>query len=133
VDDSNNVFPKNEVNVGASIRSTKSAPDISTLEGVMTVAKGVAQAEIVSVAEALAGQVQAAIAAGIDLGSIQSRLESLYGAQNQTTLLLNALIDLLVDRNVFSKEDIGERVNALAERHLANMQAAPADGSAAEE
>jgi hypothetical protein len=133
VNDSNNVFPKKEVDVGASVRSTKSAPDISTLEGVMVVAKGVAQAEIGSVSEALAGQVQTAIASGIDLGPIQARLEALYGAQNQTTLLLNALIDLLVDKGVFSKEDIGERVNALAERHLANMQAAPADGSASEE
>jgi len=61
-------------------------------------------------------------------------LEALYGAQNQTTLLLNALIDLLVDKGVFSKEDIGTRVNALAERHLANMQPdAPADGSSPEE
>ena len=130
----NDVFPKEPVDVGASVRGTKSAPDISTLEGIMMVAKGVAQAEIVSVSEALAGQVQVAIASGMNLEPIQSRLEALYGAQNQTTLLLNALIDLLVDKGVFSKEDIGERVNALAERHLANMQtSAPADGSAAEE
>jgi len=134
VSNNNNVFPKKEVDVGASVRGTKSAPDISTLEGVMIVAKGVAQAEIVSVSEALANQVQVAIAAGINLEPIQSRLEALYGAQNQTTLLLNALIDLLVDKGVFSKEDIGMRVNALAERHLANMQPdAPADGSSPEE
>lgn len=131
----NDVYPKEAVDVGARIRGTKSAPDISTLEGVMMVAKGVAQAEIVSVSEALANQVQVAIAAGMNLEPIQSRLEALYGGQNQTTLLLNALIDLLVEQGVFTKEVIGERVNALAERHLAKMKVADAatDESASEE
>ena len=130
---SNNMFPKAEVDVGASVRSTKSAPDITTLEGIMIVAKGVAQAEIVSISEALAAQVQGAIAAGMNLEPIQSRLEALYGAQNQTTLLLNALIDLLVDKGTFTKEDIGERVNALAERHLAKMESQSASAEDASE
>jgi hypothetical protein len=132
---SNDVFPKEEVDIGASLRSTKSAPDITTLEGIMIVAKGVAQAEIVSISEALAAQVQAAIAAGMNLEPIQSRLEALFGGQNQTTLLLNALIDLLVDKGFFTKEELGERVNMLAERHLAKMKAedAPTDESASEE
>ena len=132
---SNDVFPKEEVDIGASLRSTKSAPDISTLEGIMIVAKGVAQAEIVSISEALAAQVQGAIAAGMNLEPIQNRLEALYGAQNQTTLLLNALIDLLVEKEVFTKEDIGTRVNALAERHLSKMEAgdAPTDESVSED
>jgi DNA uptake protein ComE-like DNA-binding protein len=123
VGNNNDVYPKEEVNVGARIRGTKSAPDISTIEGVMTVAQGVAQAEIVSMSEALAAQVQAAIAAGLNLEPIQKRLEALYGGQNQTTLLLNALIDLLVEKGIFTKDALGERVNSLAERHLAKMKA----------
>lgn len=118
----NDVYPKEAVDVGARVRGTKSAPDISTLKGVMIVAKGVAQAEIVSVSEALANQVQVAIAAGMNLEPIQSRLEALYGGQNQTTLLLNAFIDLMVEKNVITKEELGERVNDLAARHLAKMK-----------
>jgi hypothetical protein len=134
VGNNNDVYPKEEVDVGASIRSTKRAPDISTVEGVMTVAKGVAQAEIVSISEALAAQVQAAIAAGLNLEPIQQRLEALYGGQNQTTLLLNAFIDLVVEKNLITKEELGERVNTLAERHLAKMKTETStDDSSSEE
>ena len=93
-----------------------------TTEDYAQIAKQVAQHEIMTVANELAKQVYDMVAKGVNLAPVVERIDVCLAEQNRFNVVLNALVEVLIDKGAFTREELTDKAEAVADEAIAKNQ-----------
>ncbi|HUU59976.1 MAG TPA: hypothetical protein VMZ50_10555 [Phycisphaerae bacterium] len=85
-------------------------------------AREIARREIMAVAGALGKQVYDMVSKGVDLAPVVERIDVCLAEQNRFNVVLNAMVEVLIDKGAFTREELTAKAEEIADEAIKKNQ-----------